>query len=491
MILFWEDHEVYRAGLPPALERLGEEVWIPSREERGPALAPLLAQRRPDLILSMGWTGWSADLPGLAAIREYSRAHPDTVHIYWSTEDPIHTDVWVIPHVEFVQPDLVLTIAPSSVETFRRLGYAAAELPFAAIMVRPPQRPVQPSVDLALVATLYGGAAGKLRNLGLARLLEPLIGQPWTVGVWGQGWQDSRRYLGFQVPSQWLHPPLGFGSVPGMYQMARVVLGPQNDPNQLTSRTFEALGSGGGVLLTLRTPGVSRFFTEGRHVLTTGSPEETVRVLRRYLRDDRSRNLISAQGRHAVAERHTYDHRAADILTWAARVRLHKQGLGQRLRQRVWIQRIPVSPSHEAAGMSARILHLRFALPAPIPGARVTAARLRCFAESTPESGAVLCQDEQNTLLDVASVAADASAPYPFTENWVSFDVTERVRGRSETLQVALVPARRTRVSWFVPGSNSAREMVRYRAESFYPRLELTWDCRPQDPDRQDPWFDD
>lgn len=495
MILFWEDHEVYRAGLPPALERLGQEVWIPSPEERGGALAALLAQRKPELILSMGWTSWSADGPGLTAIREYSRAHPETVHIYWSTEDPIHTDVWVIPHLEFVRPDLVLTIAPGAVEDFRRLGFAAAEMPFAAIMVSPAKALVQPRVDIALVATLYGGAAGKLRNLGLVRLLEPLMGQSWTVGIWGHGWQESRRYLGFQVPPQWLHPPLGFGAVPGMYQTARFVLGPQNDPNQLTSRTFEALGSGGGVLLTLRTPGVSRFFTEGRHLLASGSPEETVRVLRRYLRDDRSRSLISAQGRQAVAQRHTYDHRAADILNWAERIRLQKQEIGRQALHRVCIQRVPVSPSREAGGIrgrgDSRSLHLRFALPDAIPGARLIAARLRCFAEAVLESGPVLCEDEQDTLLDVATVAADAAAPYPFTENWFSFDVTERVRGRAEIVHVALVPARRTRVSWFVPGAESGREMVRYRAGAFHPRLELMWDCRPTDQDFQDPWLDE
>jgi spore maturation protein CgeB len=480
-ILFWEDHEVYRWGLPPALERLGHTVWIPGPHERGRAIMRPLYQRQPDLVLSMGWTVWATDLEALSIIREYCHRYK-AIHVYWSTEDPLHTDIWVVPHLQYIQPDVVMTISPKLVEFYQQLGFYAAELPFAAIpeLHRPPVPKVETVIDIAMVANLYGDTAGNLRNVAFATLLRPLLGTPWTIGIWGHGWDDAARRLGFQVPPHWHHPAIPFRVVPGLYNCARIVLSPQNDPDQLTSRTFEALGSGGGALLTIRTPGVQRFFVEGRHLLATGSSGETLRLVQQYLADERARRHISAAARQAVLERHTYDHRAAFLLEWVepllkAKRTLHTlqhwHGVTRqicRLSTFKWDQSRP--------GLRPGALTLTFDLPHPPVGYTLTRATLECFADTVTSPGIALCVNDRDSVLDVVYVHADTSSPYPYKDKWCHWDVSAEVSTRlGGVVQFTIVPDDRLAVTWMTPAGQSVHNIVRYQLRAFCPRITLIW----------------
>ncbi len=479
-ILFWEDHEVYRYGLSRALERLGHEVWIPAPMERGREISRFLHQRRPELVLSIGWTERTVDIDALKSIDRYCQDQR-ALHVYWSTEDPIHTDVWVLPYLQQAHPDAVFTISPEAVRLFRDLGFYADELPFAAIpeLHQPDLNPPLP-IDVGLVATLYGDTSGTLRNAALASLLQPLVGMPWTIGIWGHGWEDARRHLGFVIPPHWIHPAVPFSFVPRIYNMTRIVLCPQNDPNQLTSRTFEAMGTGGGALLTVRTPGALRFFVEGQHLLASGSASETLRKLQQYLVDERARQHISAAGRAEVLKRHTYDHRAAFLMErvedWVRQKRNAprygtRAGTRQILRLSArWPDTIKAIPG------VAEAMRLVFDVPATPAGFTLMRATLECFADTVSNPGTVLCVDGRDTVVDAAYVNADAFSPYPYKENWCRWEVANAVRTRlGKPLELALFPASDVGVNWVTPMGGSVRTIVQYHLRAFCPRLTLWW----------------
>ncbi|MCL6564410.1 MAG: glycosyltransferase [Firmicutes bacterium] len=479
--MFFEDHEFYRYGLPRALERLGHEVWIPTPEERGSAIAYHLYRRRPELVLSMGWTAWATDTDAWTIIQRYCRDQP-ALHVYWSTEDPIHTEVWVVPYIQRVNPDAVMTISPTAVGFFRDFGFYSDELPFAAIpeIHRPNTLSAQRPIDVALVATLYGETSGNLRNIALASRLRPLIGMPWTVGIWGSGWEDARRHLGFTVPPQWIHPAIPFCTVPGIYNASRVVLCPQNDPNHLTSRTFEVLGTGGGVLLSWRTPAVRRFFVEGQHLLASGSAQETLRVVQHYLANERARQLISNAGRQEVLKRHTYDHRAAFLMNRVAtrlqEKRQHRDSARPVAIRQVLQPAVQWSDAFKVASGTGGSLRLAFDMPKAPEGFKLCGATLECFADSVGKPGIVLCLDASDTVLDATYVNVVNSSPYPYRENWCRWNVVEAARRRiGALLELLLVHTDDVVVNWFTPLSRSSRAIVQYRMEAFTPRLALWW----------------
>lgn len=477
LILFWEDHEVYRFGLPPALERLGHRVWIPTPHERGSGLARMLAARRPELVLSMGWTGWSADQTALALLQDYCTEYR-VPHIYWSTEDPLHTTVWVEPHIGFVQPDVVLTVSPRTVDWYRQLGIRAEELPFAAAvdLHKPSGQPSTELVDVALVATLYGSTGGPLRNPSLSMLLRPLLGRGWTVRIFGHGWETAEQQLGLRLPPQWIQPPVPYQAVPGLYNTARIVLGPQNDANQLTSRTFETIGTGGGVLLTVRTPGVSRYFREGRDLLACGSSKEALALIQRYLPDDSARRRIRDTGRRTVMDQHTYEHRAAFIIRLAHEF---ERAPGPRAAPPILRQICGLSPRALQSLPPASPLELPFHVPDPPAGYTLKGARLECFADTVSRPGVALCANQDRCVLDAQYVSVHSSDPYPYPKNWFSWDVREEFRGQHpRALTLRLIPEPELSADWVLPGTTSVHEPVRHHLRAFLPRVCLLWTRR-------------
>lgn len=72
------------------------------------------------------------------------------------------------------------------------------------------------------------------------------------------------------------------------------------------------MGSG-GFLLTSDTPEVRRLFTPGKELVISSSPEQTVELVRHYLKEGAERNQISQLGQKAVST-HTYQYRALEML---------------------------------------------------------------------------------------------------------------------------------------------------------------------------------
>lgn len=214
---------MYAYGLPRALRRQGHFVYVPRPEEGLGELRQVLDVVGPDLVLTMGWTQRQGP-ESLRSIQDHCAARR-SLHVYWSTEDPLHTDVWTLPLLAVARPDAVATISPTSVALLREFGYPTELLPFACDPGQYRPQPAHPyyAVDVALVATLYP-TGPEFRRQSLEWMLRPLVGSGVTVGIWGTGWEYADAHLGFEVPRAWLLGPAGVGAARDDHDPAAVVL---------------------------------------------------------------------------------------------------------------------------------------------------------------------------------------------------------------------------------------------------------------------------
>jgi len=117
---------------------------------------------------------------------------------------------------------------------------------------------------------------------------------------------------------------IGSAEIPEIYRTSRISLNfsgaGQNpssargvDKRQLKARTFEVPGAG-GFLLTENAPGLERYFSIGREVVTFESPSELVEKVRYYLDNPSERNAIARAGHARTIAEHTYERRISEIL---------------------------------------------------------------------------------------------------------------------------------------------------------------------------------
>lgn len=314
-ILFFENGTIWSRGLPDGLRDLGHTVRMsgPLTKRRIPAI---LASFRPHLIVNVGW---GPDHIGKKQIwmRKWARAARIPL-VYWSTEDPHFTKRFTLPLIRRMRPDYVFTISAKTARTFRKLGIAAAHLDFA---FHPSlHRRLKPSkkyaCDIAVVANAYPSvlrkAPGHFRRKAIRILIRPLLQHGIRIDFYGRDWDKMKPYLGRRIPRRWIHGYLPYRDASKVYSSAKIVLGLQNYRDMVTQRTYEIAGSG-GFLLTCNTPGVRKLLKPGHEVAVTSSPAQTVRMVRRYLKDAAGRERIRRLGRKAIAK-HSYTHRARFML---------------------------------------------------------------------------------------------------------------------------------------------------------------------------------
>ncbi|MBS4193251.1 glycosyltransferase [Bacillus sp. FJAT-49705] len=314
-ILFLESHPMWIYGLPNGFREEGHTVMISgplSREN----ISEMLNWFKPDLIISVGWTTEHSK-EKWPWIREAIKKTTIPL-VYWATEDPLHTENFTIPLINAIRPDFVFTVTPSLCKKYEELGFKADHLDFGYHQSVHFQ--VQPSnnyrCDIAVVANAYPSYLKKnpneFRADALKTLIKPLIKKGVRVDFWGKKWGRMRKYIGKEIPTNWIHGYLDYRDAYKVYSSAKIVIGLQNSRTQLAMRTYEILGSG-GVLLTVDTPAVRDKFTPDKDLIVSSSPEETVDKIQYYLNNDTERQQIRENGKIAVKE-HSYRNRAKKIL---------------------------------------------------------------------------------------------------------------------------------------------------------------------------------
>ena len=87
----------------------------------------------------------------------------------------------------------------------------------------------------------------------------------------------------------------------------------RNEADDINGRTFETMGAG-TCLLTNKTPGISKLFEDGKHLVLYETMEECFCKLKELLDDENKRLLIGINGFSIVRALHTYDNRVDRII---------------------------------------------------------------------------------------------------------------------------------------------------------------------------------
>lgn len=306
----------YLNSLADSLSQMGHRVccqpsWNMKDIEAG------IRYFKPDLLITVG-----VDVPMSAAnlenIPELCRKHR-ILHIYWATEDRIHYDRISRPMVQRLQPDIVWSIHPACVPLYRKSGIDAAYFNFAFNPERFPMK--QGAAGEMYEVTLIGNTHLDTRTYryeSLRQLLFPLIRSGVRTDIWGGGWHENadllRREFGASIPRGWLHGHLPYLHTAGLYRQSRIVLGVQNAEDQVSQRTFEILGTG-AFMIASRTAELERLFEDGKDLVLSSGPEETLERARYYKDRDSERATIGLRARSKVLNGHTFRHRLESVWT--------------------------------------------------------------------------------------------------------------------------------------------------------------------------------
>ncbi len=320
-VLFLESHAMWIHGLPNGFRDAGHQVRVsgPLTEQNIPVM---LGEFQPELIVTMGWTPENTG-PKVDWIRDSIKG-TNIPHVYWATEDPTHTERFTLPLLQSMKPDFVFSICPQRVALYSEMGIPSAHMDFAYHpYVHHYTGPISEyCCDIAVVANGY---ANNLRLYpkhyrieSLKTLIKPLIEAHIRTDFYGWGWPDMGGIIGCDIPAEWCHGPLEYTEANKVYSSAKLTLGLQNHPTQLTQRTYEILASG-GVLLTSDTPAVRKLFEPGRDLLVSSSAEDTLRLVCENLCRDTERERLRERGCQSVLE-HSYKKRA-DYMLEVLRVR--------------------------------------------------------------------------------------------------------------------------------------------------------------------------
>lgn len=172
-----------------------------------------------------------------------------------------------------------------------------------------------------------GGFPGLASKPLLRHML--LEAAPFGLAVYGQGWQDAPQPL----RSLWrgVLPPSALYTV---YRRSRIVLGAtlahQAQQGMINNRVFEAL-AGGAVLISDHFEALHRL--AGANVLYVHAPGDTARLLQRVLgrpgvpgdaMPQADPNSWAAHATEWILQHHTWQHRVADILSFASTLRTER-----------------------------------------------------------------------------------------------------------------------------------------------------------------------
>jgi len=143
------------------------------------------------------------------------------------------------------------------------------------------------------------------------RDLLKMVGEAFDLKVWGPGWEEAGA--GFRGIQYRETLPRQYGLVCGA---SKVMLGcdvARGVENAFSNRLWLTLGSG-GFLVTSYAPGLETTFENHRHLVWYNSPAECVDLIRHYLALPDERRRIAEAGRELVHSRHTYVHRARELV---------------------------------------------------------------------------------------------------------------------------------------------------------------------------------
>jgi spore maturation protein CgeB len=218
------------------------------------------------------------------------------------------TVLWVISHPERVTPERCAGYDRVVVASDR---FAADLGPRTAV----PVGPLHQATDPERFRPTPGGPEHEVLFVGSSRgqrrpIVDAAVSSGHDVAVFGGGWTpellEPRVLRGEWVPNQ---------ELAAWYSAASIVLADHYDDMRelgfISNRLYDALACGAFVICD-DVPGLASEFDGG--AVGCRTPRDVAAALDRYLADPAARRARAEAGRAAVLERHTFGHRAAELV---------------------------------------------------------------------------------------------------------------------------------------------------------------------------------
>ena len=307
-VLFLNDSSLLSLGLASGFSPLDDIRYLPVRlpdwENR---LTDMLRNWKPDFALAEGVSISTVAQKLFPLLRRHSLPL-----IYWAIDDPPDWARMSRPLGRGAK--LVLTPAQECLPRYQREKIRALYFHFAC---NPSfHHPTEPSIkytcDLLLVANYY--TSYPQRKFGLEIVLTPLRSVPFQIKVFGNEHWLANTDL-YTLPPDIYQGYLPYEQLPCAYSSAKIVLGLHSvidSPTMMSMRTFEALGCG-AFFLTHWSQGIENLFKNHVHLVWSRHPDETLELVRFYLKREDLRQKIARQGQEEVYRNHTYQHRIQSV----------------------------------------------------------------------------------------------------------------------------------------------------------------------------------
>lgn len=274
----------------------------------------VLEEYKPEIVFSFGW--WENNIN----IDQYENAikRSNTIHIYWTHDDPTYFESLVLPMAKFSH--YIFTTDGDSLETYKQFGIKADYLPFACdpdihTRIGPCNEYKHDIVMLANNYNCKGDIPFPNRITGIHNILVPLLDGTFDIKVYGLWWLDQDR--SFVLPALFYGGRVTPGEEASCYSSCKIALGLMSigtSQTMLTMRIFQVLGCG-TFYLTQYAPSIENLFKNHIDLVWSSDPEETRSLADFYLKNDDAREGIAKKGQELVYANHTYVHRAQKIIT--------------------------------------------------------------------------------------------------------------------------------------------------------------------------------
>lgn len=224
---------------------------------------------------------------------------------FWYFEEPYNLFAFGHQPAMF---DVIFCSATESVYYFLNERHAAVFfLPFGCEPTIHAPRAVEKAYDVVFVGGTY---PREERWIGFRNVLFPLLDK-YSVAVWGT--DDWIKH----VPASVFKGRTGMEGACDCYAQGRVVIGAEQyrwDPSKSSTRCFEALACGSFYVCDWSAY-LASLFRHGVHLCFSVSAADTLGLVGYYLEHYDEAEQLGRQGRNEVLHKHTYYHRAKDILT--------------------------------------------------------------------------------------------------------------------------------------------------------------------------------
>ena len=277
-------------------------------------LKKIIESFKPDFVFSYGWWDVGINIEALLDILN----EKGIFHAYWAYDDPGCFDCISLPVAR--RSGAVFTTAKEYIDEYKNRGIDAYLLLHACYKPQNNRVLFQRDFkhDIILLANNYNSYENpgifKYRIHGINNVLKPLVENNFDIKVWGLWWTDWNRI--YVLPGALYGGTVKKGKETPVYSSCKIALGFQSvgtSKTHFSVRTFEAMGFG-AFHLSQYSPALENYFMKGVHMEWSKSADETLEIVKFYLKNDTARERIALKGQKEVEEKHTVAHRAKEVL---------------------------------------------------------------------------------------------------------------------------------------------------------------------------------